>query len=54
MLVTAGTAIFIRDFEIPNISGNTPIHLLIPFGVIMIYFALRRLFAGNIRAGVVN
>ncbi len=31
MVVAAVSAIFIRDFRLPNIAGYTPIHLLIPF-----------------------
>ena len=31
MLVTAISALFIRDFRLPNIAGYTPIHLLVPF-----------------------
>ena len=30
MLVTAVSALFIRDFSLPNIAGYTPIHLLVP------------------------
>ena len=30
MLATALTAVFIRDFKLPNIAGYTPIHLLVP------------------------
>jgi uncharacterized membrane protein len=30
MLVTAISALFIRDFQLPNWRGYTPIHLLIP------------------------
>lgn len=30
MLVTAVSALFIRDFTLPNIAGYTPIHLLVP------------------------
>ena len=30
MLATATTAIFIRDFDLPNVAGYTPIHVLIP------------------------
>ena len=30
IVATATTAIFIRDFSLPNIAGYTPIHLLVP------------------------
>jgi uncharacterized membrane protein len=30
MVVTAVSALFIRDFTLPNIAGYTPIHLLVP------------------------
>ena len=30
MLATALSALFIRDFKLPNLAGYTPIHLLIP------------------------
>jgi uncharacterized membrane protein len=30
MIVTAVSALFIRDFQLPNLNGFTPIHLLIP------------------------
>lgn len=30
MVIAATTALFIRDFRLPNIAGYTPIHLLVP------------------------
>lgn len=33
MLATAISAIFIRDFGLPNLAGYTPIHLLVPFSL---------------------
>ncbi|MFT3777184.1 MAG: DUF2306 domain-containing protein [Ottowia sp.] len=30
MVATALTAVFIRDFKLPNLAGYTPIHLLVP------------------------
>lgn len=30
MLATAISAVFIRDFRLPNLAGYTPIHLLVP------------------------
>lgn len=40
MVVAAATALFIRDFRLPNIAGYTPIHLLIPvvFGSLILAF----------------
>lgn len=34
MIVTAVSAIFIRDFRLPNLSGYTPIHLFVPYVII--------------------
>lgn len=45
MLVTAVSALFIRDFRLPNILGYTPIHLLVPvtlFGLFGAFFFLAR------------
>jgi uncharacterized membrane protein len=45
MLITAISALFIRDFKLPNVWGYTPIHLLIPltFGSLGVAFvALHR------------
>jgi uncharacterized membrane protein len=49
MLITAFTALFIRDFRLPNINGFTAIHLLIPatFGSLMAAFYFLR--QGNIK-----
>ena len=30
MVAAAVTAVFIRDFSLPNVGGYTPIHLLVP------------------------
>ncbi len=50
MIVTAVSAIFIRDFRLPNLAGFTPIHLLIPLTIGLITLAFKRLFQGNIQA----
>jgi uncharacterized membrane protein len=50
MLATAISAIFIRDFRLPNLNGYTPIHLLIPLTLAGLYFALRAMLAGNIQS----
>lgn len=49
MMSTALSAIFIRDFRLPNIGGFTPIHLLVPavfFGIARAFWKLSR---GNVR-----
>ncbi len=43
MLVAAISAIFIRDFNLPNIWGYTPIHVLIPVTLVSLFFAFRSL-----------
>ena len=43
MVVTAMSAIFIRDINLPNIEGYTPIHMLIPVTLVSLgvaFFAL--------------
>lgn len=49
MVVAAVSAIFIRDFGLPNIAGYTPIHLLIPLTLFSLFAAFRALVQGNIR-----
>ena len=36
MLATAKSALFIRDFRLPNFNGFTPVHLLVP----VVFFGL--------------
>ena len=48
MLVAATSAIFIRDFHLPNINGFTLIHLLIPVVYSMLVLAFWFLARGNI------
>jgi len=48
MLVTATTAIFIRDFRLPNVAGYTPIHLLIPLTLFSLFGAFWFLARKNI------
>lgn len=48
MLITALSALFIRDFNLPNIAGYTPIHLLVPFTLGSLFLAFRHLLRGNI------
>ncbi len=49
MVATAVSAIFIRDFSLPNLSGYTPIHLLIPVVLVGLFGAFYFLAKGNIR-----
>lgn len=48
MLVAATSAIFIRDYRLPNIDGYTPIHLLIPVVYGMLFLAFWFLAKGSI------
>lgn len=48
MVITAVSAIFIRDFSLPNIAGYTPIHLLVPATFAGLAVAFVRLARGNI------
>jgi uncharacterized membrane protein len=48
MLATAISAMFIRDFRLPNIAGYTPIHLLVPVTLGGLVTAFRHLLRGNI------
>jgi uncharacterized membrane protein len=48
MVITAVSAIFIRDFGLPNLAGYTPIHLLVPVTLFGLFGAFRFLARGNI------
>lgn len=48
MLVAATSAIFIRDYGLPNWNGYTPIHVLIPVAYFGLFGAFWFLFRGNI------
>ena len=50
MLITAVSALFIRDFQLPNLGGYTPIHLLIPLTLVSLVGAFVFLAQGNIAA----
>lgn len=50
MLVTALSAVFIRGGEIPNLHGFSPIHLLIPLVLGLLYLSFRYLAQGKIEA----
>jgi uncharacterized membrane protein len=43
MVVTAVSAIFIRDYSLPNIGGYTPIHLLVPVTLAALFGAFWKL-----------
>jgi uncharacterized membrane protein len=47
MVAAALSAVFIRDFNLPNLAGYTPIHLLIPLTFFSLYRAFQYLLAGN-------
>lgn len=53
MLVTALSALFIRDRSLPNLAGYTPIHLLVPVTLLGLFGAFWKLahgdFAGHAR-----
>ena len=48
MLAAALTALFIRDFRLPNIGGYTPIHVLVPVTLISLFVAFRKLGRGDV------
>jgi uncharacterized membrane protein len=48
MLVTAVSALFIRDFTLPNIAGYTPIHLLVPVVFVSLFGAFWMLARRNV------
>jgi uncharacterized membrane protein len=48
MIVTAVSALFIRDFRLPNLNGYTPIHMLIPVTLFGLFGAFWFLARGNI------
>lgn len=49
MITAALSAIFIRDFQLPNAMGYTPIHLLIPLTFFSLCRAFVYLLQGNIQ-----
>lgn len=48
MLVSAISAIFIRDYRLPNIWGYTPIHLFVPLTFKGLFDAFYALYKGDI------
>jgi uncharacterized membrane protein len=49
MVVTAVSAIFIRDRALPNIAGYSWIHLLVPVVLVGLFGAFWMLARGNVR-----
>jgi uncharacterized membrane protein len=49
MLMTAFSAMFIRDNTLPNIAGYTPIHLLVPVTLVTLFLSFRHLARRDIR-----
>lgn len=50
MILAAVTAVFIRDFSLPNIAGYTPIHLLVPTTLGMLFLSFYKLAQGRVHA----
>lgn len=50
MVITAASALFIRDFALPNLRGFTPIHLFVPFVFANLIAGLWHLSRKNIAA----
>jgi uncharacterized membrane protein len=48
MLVASISALFIRDFSVPNLAGYTVIHLLVPVTLSMLFLAFWMLARRNI------
>lgn len=48
MLAATLSAIFIRDYSLPNVGGYTPIHLLVPATLLSLFGAFWFLARGNI------
>ena len=49
MLGAVLSSLFIRDFQLPNIWGYTPIHLLVPVTLLSLFRSFRFLAEGNIQ-----
>jgi uncharacterized membrane protein len=50
MVAVAVTALFIRDYTLPNIAGYTPVHLLVPVTFASLFGSFYMLAKGNIDA----
>jgi uncharacterized membrane protein len=49
MVGAAMTGLFIRDYQLPNIAGYTPIHILIPVTFFSLWRSFSYLAKGNYR-----
>ena len=49
MAAAALSALFIHDSGLPNLAGFTPIHLLVPFTLTLLWHAFAHLRRGDIR-----
>ena len=49
MLGAVLSSLFIRDFQLPNFWGYTPIHLLVPVTLLSLFQSFRYLARGNIQ-----
>ena len=48
MVVTAVSALFLRDWTLPNVAGYTPVHLLVPVTFASLFGAFYMLGTGNV------
>jgi uncharacterized membrane protein len=48
MVVAAISAVFLRDRELPNLAGYTPVHLLVPITFASLFGAFWMLARGNV------
>lgn len=48
MVITAVSAVFIRDYSLPNLAGYTPVHILVPATFAALVLAFVQLARGNI------
>ena len=48
MVATAVSALFLRDRELPNLAGYTPVHLLVPITFVSLFGAFWMLARGNV------
>ena len=48
MLGASASGVFIRDYQLPNIAGYTPIHLLIPVTLLGLFNGFHALYRGDI------
>ena len=48
MIVTAVSALFLRDWTLTNVAGYTPVHLLVPITFFSLFGAFYKLATGNV------